>query len=248
MSGKVIAITSVVQGNGAKYLATNLGYELSKKFKNENKVLLIDFDFDNPCLAYEYVKNDDIHGIDNIVSSISSGGLTEELFKDNIISTPIGVDVLRGTKFPEKFKSFTKDIIETILNYSKKLYDYIFVVITNKANNAGTVYTLFNADDLIVVARNNYSNMIRIEKIMKMLLQYYRQEKSIKMVYNFKNHNAKSDINSKLSGVNIEVVGILDYDEKSIDNIDLEKRMSVFGSKSINNKTFTKIINQLLQQ
>lgn len=242
MNGKIIVLTSVIQGNGAKYVATNLAFETQKKFQ-DNKVLLIDFDFENPYLAYEYVKNDKIHGIDNIINNISGEGLTQELFEENIVHTSIKLDVLKGTNFPDKLKMFTKEAIEVILKYSKEIYDYIFVVVGNKPNNAGTIYSLFSADFVILVTKNNYSNMLKIERLVKMASQYLPGTQPIMIVYNYKNINTKAVINSTLVGSNINVAGVLEYDEKSIDNIDLEKRMFMFGSKGINYREFLQIID-----
>lgn len=242
MNGKIIVITSVIQGNGAKYVATNLAFETQRKFQ-DNKVLLIDFDFENPFLAYEYVKHDRVHGIDNIINNISGEGLTKELFEENIIHTSIKLDVLKGTNFPDKFKMFTKEAIEIILKYSKEIYDYIFVVVGNKSNNAGTVYSLFSADFVVLVIKNNYSNMLRIEKSVKMVSQYLSGTQPLMIVHNYKNMNSKAVINSTLVGSNADIAGILEYDEKSIDNLDLDKRMSMFGSKGINYREFLQIVD-----
>lgn len=239
MEGKVFVISSVVQGNGAKYVAMNLAFEMQKKYKDK-KVLLVDFDFENPFLAHEYVKNDEVHGIDNLVNSINSEGLTEELFEENIINTSLNVDVLRGTKFIDKQKQFTKEQIETVIEFSKKMYDYVYIVVNGRSNNAGTVYGLLNADEVILVVKNNYSNLLKIERVYKMVSQYYKKQNEINILFNFKNLNAKSDINAKLEGYKVKVVGILEYDEKSIDNLNLEKRFSLF-SKSPNVKHFTRI-------
>ena len=245
MVGKIFAITSVVQGNGAKYVTTNLAFEFQKKYK-DSKVLLVDFDFENPYLAYEYTKNDKVHGIDNIINSISGEGLSLEIFKENIVNTSINLDVLKGTKFLDRHKNFTKEVIETILELAKSIYDYIFVVINNNAKNAGTVYSLMNADELILITKNNYSNMEKINKVIKTLSIYYKKQKEILMIYNMKNHNAKAEVNSNLTDSNVKIIGVLDYDEKTIDNVNLAQRMGkLFTPKCVNNKIYLKIIDIL---
>lgn len=243
MNGKVFAVLSAVQGCGAKYVATNLAFEMKKKNKDKN-ILLIDFDFENPYLAYEYVKKDEVHGVDNLV--INAEGMTEELFKENITKTMLGVDVLKGTKVPEKQKSFTKDHIETIITFSKAIYDYIYIVVNNKSNNAGTVYGLLHSNKVVVVTQNNYTNLMRMERVLKMVNQYYRGQSPLLIVFNYVNPSAKSDVNSKFLEMNVTIIGTLEYEPKSIDNVNLEKRMTIFGNKSSDNiKNFVKINEEL---
>lgn len=242
MSGKLCVLTSVVQGNGAKYVATNLACELKQREKNA-RILLVDFDFDNPFLAYSFVQHDDIHGLDNLINNISSQGIDDELFMENIIKTKINVDVLKGTNFIEKPKKFTAEQINIILEKSLKLYDYVYVVVNAKANNAGTIYSLMKADKVLLVLRNNYANLERVDRVLKLVNQYY-PKKGISVVYNFKNLNSKLNINKKFDDLDTEILGVLDYEEKGIDNLNLEKKESLFN-RSANSKTFAKINKDL---
>lgn len=249
MSGKVYAVMSVVQGNGAKYVATNLAKSLKRKDKKESKsVLLVDFDFENPFLAYEFVKHDSTHGIDNLLPHIHESGVSQEIFQENIIKTRMDVDVLRGTNFIGKAKQFSKLHIESILEMARNLYDVVIVVVSPEANNAGTVYTLFHADQVILVLRNNHSNYLRVDAAIRIISQYHSAEHPILIVYNMQNTYSKADVNEKLKECSLElkVAGVLEYDEKSIDNIDLDKKESVFTSKPINAKTFADIEKQLV--
>ncbi|WPS85408.1 AAA family ATPase (plasmid) [Brevibacillus halotolerans] len=249
MNGKVYAIMSVVQGNGAKYVATNLAKSIKRKEKKENKsVLLVDFDFENPYLAYEFVKHDSIHGIDNLLPHIHESGISQEVFQENIISTRIDVDVLRGTQFIGKSKQFSKLHVDSILNTARKLYDVIIVVVSPKANNAGTVYTLFNADQVILVLRNNYSNFLRVDLSLRIVNQYTKGDSPTLIIYNMQNIQSKADVSEKLKGFpfDLKVAGVLEYDERSIDNVDLEKKESVFSLKPINAKAFIDIEKYLV--
>lgn len=248
MSGKVYAIMSVVQGNGAKYIATNLAKSVKRKEKKENKrVLLVDFDFENPFLAYDLVKHDITHGIDNILPHIHQSGINEEIFKENIIETRIEVDVLRGTNMNGNMKQFSKLHIESILTTARKLYDMIFVVISPKANNAGAIYTLFHADQIVLVLRNNNSTYLKVEKSLKMIEQYATNDNPVLAVYNQQNNHSKADVQEKLkeSKIPLKIVGVVEYDERSIDNVDLEKKESVFASKPVNAKVFSDIEKEL---
>ncbi|MFF2531486.1 AAA family ATPase [Brevibacillus sp. NPDC058079] len=249
MSGKVYAIMSVVQGNGAKYVATNLARAMKRKEKKENnKILLVDFDFENPYLAYDFVKQDKTHGIDNLLPHIHESGISQEIFQENIIATRIDVDVLRGTQFIGKYKQFSKFHIEAILDTARKLYDIVIVVVSPKVNNAGTVYTLFHADQVILVLRNNYSNYLRVDVAMRIVNQYAKGENPTLIVYNMQNVQSKAEVNEKLKEFPFElkVAGVLEYDERSIDNVDLDKKESMFLSKRINAKTFAEIEKHLV--
>lgn len=242
LAGKICVVTSVVQGNGAKYVATNLATEIMNREKNK-RVLLVDFDFDNPFLAHAFVKHDEIHGIDNLANNITSEGIADDLFMENIIQTKLNVDVLKGTQFIEKPKMFSNQHIEVILDKAKKLYDYVYVVVNSKANNAGTIFSFMKADQVVLVLRNNYANLQRIDRTLKLVKQYSPKNEA-SVVYNFKNLNSKLNINKKFDDNMVQILGVLEYEEKGIDNLNLEKKESMFN-RSINSKVFTKMNKEL---
>lgn len=242
MAGQICVISSVVQGNGAKYVATNLATELMNREKNI-KVLLVDFDFENPFLAHAFVKHDEVHGIDNLANNITSEGISDELFMENVIQTKLNVDVLKGTQFIEKPKLFSNQHIEVILAKAKEMYDYVYVVINAKANNAGTIFSLMKADNIVLVLRNNYANLQRIDKALKLVAQYAPKNEA-SVVYNFKNLNSKLNINKKFDDNSVRILGVLEYEEKGIDNLNLEKKESMFN-RSVNSKVFKKMNKEL---
>lgn len=244
MNGKLFAITSIVVGNGSKYFATNLAHYLKKKDKKDDlKVLLIDFDFDNPYLAYEYVKHDMVHGVDNLLNTINSGGLTDELFLDNIVGTDLDFDVLKGTALPDKKRVFTKEVVRIIIEKALSNYDYVFVVIGNNPSDAGMVYTLTQADEVFIVARDNYTNVSCSTKVFDYIKAYYKKSNPLMIIHNYRNTHATSEFNRLLKDGEIYVAGSLVYDEKSIDNVNLEKDKGIFN-KSLNENEFMNIIKQ----
>lgn len=238
MRGKLFVLTSVVHGNGSKYLSVNLAVELQKKLKSTKKVLLIDFDLDHPCLAYEYVKNDDVHDLDNLI--INGKSLNETLFTENIIHTSLGIDVIKGTKFPEKKKYFTREQIEKIIDLSLSLYDYVYVVIPSKTNNAATIYSLMAADAVVLVVINDYTNQLAISKTIQSLKKYYKEDKMINVVYNKHNPHANAEVSLNLNDT-AKIIGVLALDDKGVDNLDLKKKTLKFSPKGINHKEFNKI-------
>lgn len=238
MAGKICVITSVVQGNGSKYIATNLATDLKRREK-DSRILLVDFDFDNPFLATAFTEHDDIHGIDELSNCITSEGVAENLFLENVVETKLQVDVLKGTKFIEKNRMFTKQHIESILERAKDLYDFIYVVVNANSSNAGTIYSLLKADKVMMTLRNNHSNLNRLLKTLNLLKQY-SATKEFYAVYNYKNLTSKLNLNKKFEGEPVQIAGVLEYDEKGIDNLNLEKKDSAF-SRTINQKEFTKI-------
>lgn len=242
MKGKLFAITSIAQNSGAKYFVTNLAHYIKKRDKrDEINVLIIDFDFNNPYLAHNYVKHDKVHGVDNLLNTINSGGLNDELFLDNVIETSLKFDVLKGTSLPEKKRMFTKEAIETILDKAVNIYDYVFAVIGNNPSDAGMVYTLMHAEEVFVVVRDNVTNTENAPKILAGIKSYYSASNPLMIIHNYRNTHSTSEFNSVLKDGEIYVAGSLIYDEKSIDNINLEKDKG-FLSKSPNENEFMKII------
>ena len=242
MKGKLILFSSIVQGNGAKFVATNTAYFLNKM--HETKTVVIDLDFENPSLAYEYTNHDSIHGIDNLLSLINSESLTDELFRDNIITTALGFDIIKGSELLERKSIFTKKIIDDILETALELYDFVFVVAGSKPNNAGTISSLLKANDVFLIARNNYSNKLAFPKVIEFFESYYPNQ--INIIHNIQNTFATSEFNEVLIEGKIVVTNSLSYDERAIDNIDLKNKKSIF-SKGLNDVEFTKISKLLLK-
>lgn len=242
MQGKVLVVSSFVQGNGAKYVAVNLAFDLVKN-KSNNKVLLLDFDFDYPHLAERYIPSDTMRGLDNLVTYVQGDKLTEDSFLQEVIETKIGVDVLKGTKYPGKGREFTVEQIKAILSIAKECYDYVIVVVGRKPDNAGTVVSCMMADHVLCVVRDNYSNVSQAKTILRGL-HHYTSNEHILIVYNYLEDQAESNLVEVLESESVHVVGALRYDPKSIDNQNLEKKDSLFN-KSLNAKEFTKI-NQMI--
>lgn len=245
MRGKIFTTMSIIPGNGAKYFTTNLATYVARTNK-EAKVLLIDFDFDNPYLAYEFVKHDKLHGVDNVVNTIKTDKINHSLFNENVISSDIGVDIIKGTTFDNKREMFTKQVINKILKYATELYDFIFIVTTNKPTDAGFVYTLLQTDEVFLIGRNNYSNMLEAPKILNNIMSYYKEDKPIMLVHNYKNHEANAELNRILEEDVIRVVTVLEYDEKTIDNVDLSSKPSFF-SKPKNHSSFKRIAKKIVE-
>lgn len=230
MKSKVIAVVSNVAGNGGKYVATELAHELKDRHKGSH-VLLIDFDFEQPYLASALTKHDSVHGIDNLLNHMAGGELSDAMFEENLIETKGKVYVLRGVRTTEKGKLLSRIQVETIINKAKKLFDYIYIVINPRSNNAGSLLTLMNADRVLVVLRNNEANDKTITKTIKLIRQYSMVDK-IYLVYNFKNLHSKVRLNNKLDPEEERIIGILNYIPNTIDNIH-QLRSGVFrGSKN----------------
>lgn len=244
MRGKIFCLISIVPQNGAKYLATNLGYFIKKNKKTKKKkVLLIDFDFANPTLCHHFVDSS-TYNIDNL--SLMEEDLNFELFRRAVVKTKLGFDILKGTKVCNS-EIFSRDVIAKILNLAKEIYDYIFVVANPQVSNSATIVTLLNANKVILVAKNDYTNDFKFKDVLASIGSFIKNKSDIKLVYNCVNFFHKTKIVEKVKEYNVSSITILDYVPKSIDNINLDKKLPM-KKRTINDKKFKKLSKELITE
>lgn len=240
--GKLIVCYPVVQGSGCKYIATNIAHYY-KTAHSDKKVALVDLDFKLPYLAHMLSAHDGIHGIDNLIDKIDGGFLTEDLFTENMIKLKDNVELLKGTKLIGNHKIFNKKHIENIVNHLKSLYDFVVVAVSPDVDNAGTVYGLFEADEVVLVGRNNVANFKHLDKAVSIVKQYSRSTKKVKFVYNMYHESSQIDFTSAIKDYDLQVIGAVKFDENSIDNSDLNSSaFKVFKGKSKNLEAYEGIV------
>lgn len=240
MSGKIIPILSVIPQNGSKYLATNLGYYMKKE--QNKKMLLIDFDFEYASLGHHFVKESDC----NIDTLLMSGWEYEnnnfELFERAITSTKLGFDVLVGSSVGRN-DFFKTDFISDVLNASVELYDYIFVVVNPKIENPATAITLLNAYKIILVAKNNYTNQLKLESVIMLIEELKRPHTQVNIIFNNNSTNVKNESSLELDFEmpnNFVVFETICFVPRSIDNKNLINK-SIFKRKTYNDAVFRRI-------
>lgn len=239
MSAKVYSVISLIPQNGAKYLTTNLGYTLGRK-KKKKKILLIDFDFNDPTLCHHFVK-DSIYDLDGL--GPFGANLKEEDFLNNITNTSLGFDVLKGSKLG-RVSFFSKELIAKIINYAKSNYDYVLIVTSPDVKSSPTVVSLLNSDEVLMVVRNNYANLLKVASVINSI-ETFSRGKTIKIVENISNYNKNINIVESIKDYKVQYVGFLNFDLASIDNLDLEKK-SFLKKKNINKRKFKEILKGLL--
>jgi MinD-like ATPase involved in chromosome partitioning or flagellar assembly len=255
--GNLILLSSIVQGNGSKYATVNIAYELLKilEKKEKNKILLIDFDIECPTLGmslYLKSKKSDLQelksGIDDIVEKINLNILNQEIFLDTCTNIDIGLRtniplyILKGTNVIGKYKAFTKEVVEKIISYAKNSFDYVFVVSNNKSNNAGLIFSLNESNEIIILAKNNYSNIENFDKTMSLFNQYKNKDSKISILYNY-GSNPKCDIGAKVLNYEISSLGILEYNDKDVDNLNLTQKSIFYDGP--NKEIFKKIAKSI---
>jgi MinD-like ATPase involved in chromosome partitioning or flagellar assembly len=226
--------------------------------KEKNKILLIDFDIDCPTLGmslYDQSKKNDSKepkiGIDNVVEKINLNILNQDVFLDSCVNITAGIKtktplyILKGTNEIGRYKSFTKEVIEEIISYAKKSFDYVFIVASNRNNNAGLIFSLSQSDEVIILAKNNYSNIENFEKTINLFNQYKGRLSKISILYNY-GSNPKCDIGNKALEYEISSLGILEYNEKDVDNLNLIQKSIFYDGP--NKDTFKKIAKEIYKK
>ena len=229
---KLFVCMPVMVGNGSKYIATNLAH-YTKKLYPDKKVALVDFDFINPYLAEKLSLHDNIHGIDNLTDKIDGNFLDNHLFIENMVKLKNGVELLKGTKLTHNLDLIKKHHIEKILELLRSLYDFVFIAVSNKVTS-GTVYGLFEADEIVLVAKNNYSNYREINKTLKLISNYKNNKSNIHLVVNQYTEISEVNFSEFVKDNVIKEIELVPYNEATFDNSNIEK--SIIQSMSFFNK------------
>lgn len=230
--GKVVVCYPIVQGDGCKYIATNIAHHYKAK-NTDKKVALVDFDLKLPYLGSTLSTHDDIHGIDNLIDKIDGGFLSDDLFKENMIKLKSNVELLKGTNLIGNHKIFNKKHIENIIEHLRDLYDFIVIAVSPDPDNAGTVYGLHEADEVVMICKNNFSNYKSLDRAVGVVRQYSKTESALKLIFNMYNESSQIDFNAQINDHNIEIIGAIKYDENTMDNVDLSgSSFKVFKGKS----------------
>lgn len=241
---KIVTIVPIVSGNGAKFVATNLAY-YTKLAQAKKKIALLDFNLKQPFLAQLLTVQDEIHGLDNLIDKIDGNMLNESLFLENMVKTKQDIDVLKGTKMLGKHKLFQPTHFQAILDLAKEIYDLILIAVSPDSDNAGTVIGIHEADKIILTARNNSANVTMAPYTVAMVNQYKQTQESLKIIYNMQS-TYSADLTEFVKQNGIEVLGALEFDENSVDNINLSGQGGrLFRQKNKNHDTFSTIAKNL---
>lgn len=242
--GKVITLYPIVAGSGAKYTATNLAY-YAKELNPDKSIALVDLNLKHPYLAHSLSEHDDIHGIDNLTDQIDGAFLNKELFLENMITLKNEVQLLKGTKQIGKHKIYKEEYADTIIQYLKDCYDYIFIAVATEPDNAGTIFGLSKADNVVAVVNNTISNRKSLERASTVISTYSGLIDKPKIVYN-KYLSKGLDISEAVVGNGFEILGAIEYNSGSVDNNDLIENI---GKKMFkrrpNEDVFTEILGAL---
>ena len=242
---KIVVCLSVVRGNGAKYICTNLAHYTKIKDTNK-KVILLDFDFEHPYLCESLVEFDKVHGIDNVVNKIEAGASIEDIFDEDIIKLKSGVELLKGTKMKNAENVINNSHLEIILDFIKNNYDYVFIN-TSNITCISSAFTIFNADEIIIVAKNNYSNYGEFNNLKTLIKNYKSKNSKLNLVINQYNKKPKISFEDFIDNdFLIENTVLIPLISESIDNLDLDKSLlksKLFKSKGKVEKVFSELID-----
>lgn len=218
---KIITIYSVVQGNGAKFVATNLSNSY-KKLNPEAKVALVDFDFRYPFLASAIAPQDEIHGIDNLIEKIDGQFLDKSLFEENMIHLKNGVHLLRGTKLQNKHSLIERSHIEKVVECVKQIYDLTIIVANSDFDNSGSIYSAIHSDEIILIGQANYSTYLNLGNVCKKVNHYSQTNCKKWFLYNKFYESKHVDLKDSIIKNNVTVLGVVPLMSDAIDNIDLK--------------------------
>ena len=247
----LIACISPVSGSGCKYTAVTIATALRTKYPKA-KIALVDFDLTNPYMLARQTMNDRIHGIDNLLDKISAGVLTQDLFNENMIKMGNDFDFLKGTKRVGRENFFTKQHILKTIEFLRKGYDYVVVAVPPKTNNSATIFTLHEADHIVMVVRPNIANLLNVNDTIEACKKLrYSTGVSVNVLYNMR--ASATDIEAfgkSITENGIRPLGYMSFDETTVDNANiggsLKDKIAKLGKKSDNLIRVGEALNILL--
>lgn len=248
--GKITTVYSIVQGNGAKFICTNLAYYCKKMYPERN-VALVDFDFKFPFLALSLSPNDETHGIDNVIDKIDGDFLDKELFEENMVKMKSGIHLLKGTKLQNNHSLIRKQHIEKVMELLRESYDYIFVVANSEFDNSASIYTTIESDEIIVVGQPSYPTYWNFKKVMKKMNHYSNPRTRKWFVYNRYFESKNVDLKEIIARENLQILGAIPYKEDYVDNLDLKDNymksvVGKMGSQKNEQNPFEVMVQRIL--
>ena len=213
--GKIITIYGTKGNVGATFTSVNLAINLSKKFNKEGKVLLLDLNIIQPSVA-EYLSLDTSSKmLDNLYPfAINKDSLTKEIIYSNCEKVE-NLYVLKGTSTPS-FTDFVKlDILDSLLDYLKKIFDYIIIDTSEYLNNTGTYTAINKSDKTFIITTKNMIDILSLNKSKFYLDTYFKKEK-FNLIINKEDKNIYID-NKKIEEISETTesftLPLVDYDK-----------------------------------
>lgn len=239
---KIITVVPTNTGAGAKFTTVLLAQSILVNNPNA-KVAIVDFDFRNPYLAAYLTPEDTFHGVDNLLEKIDANYLSRELFKENMVKiNGTTIDVLKGTKLGGRYDFITKDHVERIINLLRDEYDYSLIAVNSRNDNSGTVYAINKADEIVVVASQDYMGATKLNGIIDMVEIYRSVRSRIKLFINKRDYRYDEiRFEKEIDERGLEVIGSLPYDPTYVDNRYLKSTIGNMVKNRLNKKWEAKI-------
>lgn len=219
---KIIVCYPIIAGNGGKHTAAMLAHKYKELYPNK-KIALVDLDFHHPHFMERFISASSRHGIDNLLDHIDGDNLPNHVFLENMVTLKSGVDYLKGTNLGDKHIFICKNHIESILKHLRSNYDKVFVSTASAFDNSGTIYGINGADEVILIVKNNYSNLRKIEDVYPEVMRYYFQERPLKVIINQYNSVSGFSLGNFLSKNHVEGLGAVPFQAETCDAANLMK-------------------------
>lgn len=155
---KRILITSAISGEGKSFIAANLAITLAITGK---KVVLVDFDLNNPSLSKKLGFDKEKMGIaDYLIDNVSPEEIIQETnFHKNVSG------ISAGNLSDDAAEIITGEQVETLLNYLDNNFDYI-IIDSAPIVHVSDAYMLSSfCDTTLYVIRHSYTPKVFIEQI-----------------------------------------------------------------------------------
>lgn len=251
--GKIITVYPLTPSSGAKYLATSMAYRY-KDLNPSQKVAILDLNLYRPYLGYGFVDKfvTSSNNLDTFISEYDLNGVLGLSSIKKIFAEPKNdLYVLIGSREYNQRRHIKTEHISYLLDKCVEMFDMVFVTVATDVDNPGTVISLCNAWKVVVVGKHNHATFESftdgIERI-----KHYVKIRQIKFVYNFFDERLEFHFGDFIIAYDIEVLGYLFYDEKTVDSKQFRKgfimKKGLFKPKLKNEKMMSEIVKKLLKK
>lgn len=256
-SGKIITVYPLIPSSGSKYTAT----EMACRYRDLNpthKIAILDLNLIRPFLGYGFLERviTGRNNLDAFVSAYelakdSNEGFSVSAIKKIFAEPEHNLFILAGSRDYNQRRHIRTEHISFLLEATKSIFDVIFVSVASDSDNPGTVVSLSSSWKVVIVGKHNHTTFESFVENIEKITPYVARNK-MKFVYNHYDESLNFHFGDFIILYDMEVLGCLYYDKKTIDSKHLKKGLfrikGLFKSKLKNDKMISEIVRNLMKK
>lgn len=256
-SGKIITVYPLTPSSGSKYTSIEMAYRY-RELNPNHRVAILDLNLIRPFLGYGFLERV-ITGRNNLDAFVSAYELAKDSNEGFSMSSirklfaepDADLFILAGSRDYSQRRHIKAEHISFLLEAVKSIFDIIFVSIASDVDNPGTVVSLSSAWKVVIVGKHNHTTFESFVENIEKITPYVARNK-MKFVYNQYDESLNFHFGDFIILYDMEVLGCLYYDKKTIDSKHLQKGLfrfkGLFKTRLLNDKAISEIVKNLIKK